>query len=80
MFAHLQSNVLYALSGVFAVLVLASVIVAVLAAVRGDKDYSELKLRMRSWWVMIGIFSGAILLSPTSAVVFWGFVSFLALK
>ena len=80
MFAHLQSNVLYALGGVFAVLVLASVIVAVLAAVRRDKDYSELKLRMRSWWVMIGIFSGAILLSPTSAVVFWGFVSFLALK
>ena len=80
MFAHLQSNVLYALGGVFAVLVLASVIVGVLAAVRGDKDYSELKLRMRSWWVMIGIFSGAILLSPTSAVVFWGFVSFLALK
>ena len=80
MFAHLQPNVLYALGGVFAVLVLASVIVGVLAAVRRDKDYSELKLRMRSWWVMIGIFSGAILLSPTSAVVFWGFVSFLALK
>lgn len=80
MFAHLQANVLYALGGVFAVLVLASVIVGVLAAVRRGKDYSELKLRMRSWWVMIGIFSGAILLSPTSAVVFWGFVSFLALK
>ena len=80
MFVHLQPNVLYALGGVFAVLVLASVIVGVLAAVRRDKDYSELKLRMRSWWVMIGIFSGAILLSPTSAVVFWGFVSFLALK
>ena len=80
MFAHLQSNVLYALGGVFGVLVLASMIVAALAAVRRDKDYSELKLRMRSWWVMIGIFSGAILLSPTSAVVFWGFVSFLALK
>ena len=80
MFAHLQPNVLYALGGVFAVLVLASVIVGVLAAVRRNKDYSELKLRMRSWWIMIGIFSGAILLSPTSAVVFWGFVSFLALK
>ena len=80
MFAHLQSNVLYAFGGVFCVLVLATVIVAALAGVRRDKDYSELKLRMRSWWIMIGIFSGAILLSPTSAVVFWGFVSFLALK
>ncbi|MEO1766732.1 phosphatidate cytidylyltransferase [Thiobacter aerophilum] len=80
MFDHLKPNVLWALGGVIAVLVLASVIVAVLAAVRRDKDYGELKLRMRSWWWMVGIFAAAMLLSPTAAVVFWGFVSFLALK
>lgn len=79
-FDHLKPNVLWALGGVIAVLVLASVIVAVLAAVRRDKDYGELKLRMRSWWWMVGIFAAAMLLSPTAAVVFWGFVSFLALK
>lgn len=80
MFDHLKPNVLWALGGVIAVLVLASVIVAVLAAVRRNKDYGELKLRMRSWWWMVGIFTAAMLLSPTAAVVFWGFVSFLALK
>ena len=80
MFDHLRPNVLWALGGVFAVLVLASIIVAIISAVRRDQDYSELKLRVRSWWVMIGIFATAMLLSPTAAIVFWAFVSFLALK
>jgi phosphatidate cytidylyltransferase len=80
MIDHLKPNVLWALGGVLALLVLASLIVAMLAASRPEKDYGELKLRMRSWWWMIGIFAGAMLLSPTAAVVFWGFVSFLALK
>ncbi len=80
MIAHLTPNVLWALGGVVAVLVVASVIVAALCVARRDRDYSELKLRMRSWWWMIGIFFGAILLSPTASVVFLGFVSFLAFK
>ena len=80
MIAHLTPNVLWALAGVVAVLVVASVIVALLCVARRDRDYSELKLRMRSWWWMIGIFFGAILLSPTASVVFLGFVSFLAFK
>jgi len=80
MFEHLKPNVLWALGGVLGVLVLASVIVAMLTAARRDKDYSELRLRVRSWWVMIVIFAAAMLLSPTAAVVFWAFVSFLALK
>ena len=80
MFDHLKPNVLWALGGVLGVLIVASLIVALLAAARRDKDYGELKLRVRSWWWMIGIFAGTMLLSPTAAVVFWGFVSFLALK
>ena len=80
MFDHLQPNVLYALGGVLGVLVLASLIVAILSLMRRDKDYTELKLRVRSWWVMIGIFAAAMLLSPAAAVVFWAFVRFLALK
>lgn len=80
MIAHLTPNVLWALGGVVVVLVVASVIVALLCVARRDRDYSELKLRMRSWWWMIGIFFGAILLSPTASVVFLGLVSFLAFK
>lgn len=77
---HLQPNVLWGLAGLLLVLVVATLIVALLVATHRDRDYQELKLRMRSWWVMIGIFTGAMLLSPMAAVVFWAFVSFLALK
>ena len=77
---HLTTNVRWALAGVAGVLVLATLVVWLIAATHRDKDYSELKLRMRSWWVMIGIFAGAMLLSPLASVVFFAFVSFLALK
>lgn len=80
MIRHLTPNVLWALAGVFVLLVVASVIVALLGVMRRDRDYTELKLRIRSWWMMIGIFFGAILLSPTASVVFLGFVCFLAFK
>ena len=64
MIRHLTANVLWAIAGVFALLVVASVIVVALSMVRRDRDYTELKLCMRSWWMMIGIFFGAIRLSP----------------
>ena len=79
-FAHLQPNVLWALGGVVAVLVLASLVVTGIVWRNRDKDYTELKQRTQSWWVMVGVFFGAMLLSPTAAVVFFAFVSFLALK
>lgn len=80
MMAHLTTNVRWALVGVAGVLLLATLVVWLIAATHRDKDYSELKLRTRSWWVMIGIFAGAMLLSPMASVVFFAFVSFLALK
>ncbi len=80
MMAHLTPNVRWALLGVAGVLLLATLVVWLIAATHRDKDYSELKLRTRSWWVMISIFAGAMLLSPLASVVFFAFVSFLALK
>jgi len=80
MMSHLTPNVRWALLGVAGVLLLATLVVWLIAATHRDKDYSELKLRTRSWWVMIGIFAGAMLLSPLASVLFFGFVSFLALK
>lgn len=45
-----------------------------------DKDYTELRQRVQSWWLMIGILFAALLFNQTLAVVFFGFLSFLALK
>lgn len=80
LFSAAPINVIWALAAVFAVLTAASVIVFVLVRARPDKDYRELVLRMRSWWVMITIFAVAMVLSRTTSLVFFGLVSFLALK
>ena len=80
MILHLTPNVRWALVGLVGVLLLATLAVWLIAATRPDKDDTDLKLRTRSWWVMIGIFVGAMLLSPSASVVLFAFISFLALK
>ena len=45
-----------------------------------DKDYKELRQRVQSWWMMIGILFAALLFNQTLAIIFFGFLSFLALK
>ncbi len=45
-----------------------------------DKDYKELRQRVQSWWMMIGILFAALLFNQTLAIIFFGFLSFIALK
>lgn len=70
----------WVLAGVVALLALATVLGAVLARVRPDKDFGELNARIRSWWFMAGVFMLAIVLSRAISLVFLAFLSFLALK
>jgi phosphatidate cytidylyltransferase len=74
------NNVLVAIAGVFAVLVLASLAVRVLKSARPGKDFSELASRVKSWWVMVIVFTLALVLDRTVSLMFFAFVSFLALK
>ncbi len=76
----LDPTVLWSLGGLYALLGLASLIRWLLTRRHPDKDYTELAQRIRSWWVMVSVFTAAMLLSPTVSLVFFGFVSFLALK
>lgn len=73
-------NAQYALAGILAILVAASLIVLVLRRLRPAKDYGELVARVQSWWVMFFIFTLAIAVSTTVSIVFFAIVSFLALK
>ncbi len=73
-------QVVYALGFLWALLVTASLIVFALKKLRPQKDYTELAVRTKSWWIMIGVFSIALLASRTVAITFLGFISFLALK
>lgn len=73
-------QVLLALVGILVVLGLATAITVALNLRKPQLDFTELNQRIRSWWVMVTIFSVVILASGTVALVFFGLVSFLALK
>jgi len=73
-------NVLWALGAIYGVLVLGTLIAWVLPFVNSGKDYTELKLRIRTWWIMISLFSSAVVIGGGWAIGFFGFISFLAFK
>jgi phosphatidate cytidylyltransferase len=75
----LSNNGVYML-GVLALLVLATAVALALKLFRPGRDYTEPLLRIRTWWVIIGLVFGALLLSRGASVVFFGLVSYLAFK
>ena len=79
-FAHLTMEVRAVLLAVFLLLALSSIVSIGLVWSRPQRDYCELRSRVRTWWVIAGLVAGAMLLSPLAAIWFFAFVSFLALK
>jgi len=73
-------TVRWALAGVFTLLVVATLVVWLLGRLRPGLDLGEVGLRVRSWWVMVVIFALAMVLSRNVSLVFFAFLSFLALK
>lgn len=45
-----------------------------------EKDYTELRQRVQSWWVMISLLFFVLISGETYSLVFFAFLSFLALK
>ena len=76
----LMPHAIAALAGIFAILAIASIVLAILARLRPALATEELWLRLRSWWIMALIFAVAMVASRTVSLIFLGFVSFLALK
>lgn len=72
----LTSPVMVILGGVWALLALATLVVWWLASAPD----SELRQRVRSWWLIVALCSLALMFSRAAALVFFGGVSFLALK
>ena len=73
-------NAAVALLGIFALLIVASGVWFGLKQRHPDRDYTELKLRIRTWWVIVILFGLALALPPIFAICLLGFVSFLAFK
>ena len=80
MIAQLGPGVLSVLAALFVLLSVATAVLFRLQAKHTQRDYTELKQRIRSWWVIVSIFAFALILNRTVTLVFLGLVSFLALK
>src|SRR5215472_9078617 len=76
----IPASVIYATAAIYALLVVAMLIVALLRWRNPGERYSEVASRTDSWWWMIGAFTLCILLNQTVAVIFLAFISYLALK
>jgi len=77
---NIEPTVLWFLASIYGILCFASLLTAFLKWRNPDKQYGELIQRVKSWWVMIIIFSLAMVSSPVISLVFFGLISFLALK
>ncbi|NOS88655.1 MAG: phosphatidate cytidylyltransferase [Methylococcaceae bacterium] len=65
---------------VVGLLLLASASRLLLAAKNPSTDYTELRLRIQSWWWIVGLLFLVLASNTQTAIVFFGFLSFLALK
>jgi phosphatidate cytidylyltransferase len=80
----LNPQLVWACSGILALLIVATAVGAILKAVVSDPaanaTIDNLNARMRSWWIMCLIFGLTLVVGPTGSLVLFGFISFLALR
>jgi len=80
MLSFIAPQIAWTIAGIYAVLLLSSLLVFVVGRRVPVLGSSDLRQRVASWWVMATLFAVAILLDRIASLVFLGFVSFLALK
>jgi len=68
------------MGGILGILVVATLIVWVVGRLRPALDLTEMRQRIRSWWVLATVFLLALVLTRRISLGFFAFVSFLALK
>lgn len=76
----LTPGVRLVMGGILGILLLASGVTWWLIRQGPPGKYAELAARVKSWWVMVAVFAIAIAIDARLSVVFFGLVSFLALK
>jgi phosphatidate cytidylyltransferase len=76
----LSAPVQLTIGGILAVLGIATLTVAALRIVRPHRDWSELTLRIQTWWVLTVVFVGALVSSRAVAIIFFALACFLAFK
>ena len=74
------ANALYVMIVVVALLAFATLFARVLESRNPDRDYLELRQRIRSWWWIVTLLFVGLSVNAISGVVLFGILSFLALK
>lgn len=76
----LTLNARYVLAGIIGLLILATLGLVLYDRLHADRDQKELYLRMRSWWIMVAVFSLSLALGRAGSLLFLGLLSFFALR
>lgn len=79
-FLKAPAPLLWGLGGVFAALALGTLAGWLLPALRPAKDYSNLKARVASWWVMAVLIAGALLTGWQAVTALFAVISFIGLR
>ncbi|MCG6321882.1 phosphatidate cytidylyltransferase [Vibrio alginolyticus] len=77
---NIPTHSLYMMAAITLVLVIGTLVYLYLSRHNLNKDYHELKLRIRSWWWMIGIVFVVLYLPIQYTLISVAFLSFMALK
>src|SRR6476620_1084538 len=80
LFSHLAAAVQWVLLAVVIALLVATVIVMVMIRRQPERNFRELWLRVRTWWIIVGLFIAAVLLNRDGVLIFFALVSALALR
>ena len=65
---------------VLSILIFATLACGFMKSRMEQDSYEELKQRIKSWWVIIGLLFAVLLSGTTLSIIFFAFLSFLALK
>lgn len=77
---HLTPAVRWVFAIVALALLAATAAIAIVSKRHLERDFRELRLRIRTWWVIVVLFALAVLLNRVGVLVFFAFVSALALR
>ncbi len=76
----MPKNIILILAAVYCLLLFSEIVVRILIKYKPARNFSELKARVHSWWIMAAIFTIALIVHKNVSIVFLAIVSFLALK
>jgi phosphatidate cytidylyltransferase len=77
---HVSAPLFWGLAGVVGILVAGSVAAFVLPLIKPGRDWTNLRQRVASWWVMIALVAAALVAGWGALTILFAGVSFLALK